>query len=198
MNTGIGEKIVAYREQYDVEVELANTIMKTIFIKMQALHSLQLELDGELTKLRKDAELEELERGFDKLEKLNVFDLNKHLRYRSSRLGDLSKRWSIAQARYAEFDAEIKKIRELQQEAREALARAEASMPNYTKFVSDGRHDVPPGTLLPMSFGKIFLTEKGGEASELTPLPMPASAQPPVDINKALFDAQLARRFQNP
>jgi hypothetical protein len=197
MKTGIGERIMAHREQYDVEVELAHTIMKTVFVKLQALHPLQLGLDAELTKLRKDTELEELERGFDKLEKLNVFELNKHLKSRNNRLGELSKRWSLAQARYAELDAEIEKIKELQDEARQALARAELALPNYTKFVTDGRHDVPPSTPLPMSLGKLFLTEKGGEAGELTPLPMPRSA-PPIDINKALFDAQLARRFQKP
>jgi hypothetical protein len=191
----IGEKIMAYREQYDVEVELAHTIMKTVFVKLQSLHSLRLGLDDELIKLCKDAELEEIDRGFDKVEKLNVFELNKHLKSRNSRLGALAKRWSLAQSRYAEFDAEIKKIKELQQEAREALARAEAALPNYTKFVTDGRHDVPPSTPLPMSFGKLFVSEKGGEAGELTPLAMPRSA-PPIDINKALFDAQLARRFQ--
>jgi len=64
--------------------------------------------------------------------------------------------------------------------------RCEAALPSWLQFASEARIDVPP----PRTF---LLADKGASAGA-SRLELPAQKQSKVDLNRALFDTQFARR----
>jgi hypothetical protein len=80
--------------------------------------------------------------------------------------------------------AEMEKLRSLQRECRKAQERAEAAMPDYAMYSTEGRLDVVPNR-------NVFTAEKGGKTVNLD---MPKQPKPTPMATEA--DAALAHRFR--
>ena len=153
---------MTYREKFEDEVERIN-------VKMQAIAD-------------QTALVAKIQRSLSRsLEKAFEGDLQKNV----AGATEFRKRLTVCKRELMPaVRAEMEKLLTLQSECREAQTRARSALPDYAKFLTNGREDTVPGRT-------IFQAEKGGTAS---PLKMPVQKQ---SIPMAsLSDVQLARRFQ--
>jgi hypothetical protein len=162
LSFGAGVAILAHREKFEIEYEIVNTLMVQISDQSTAVSSLH----GDLS---------------NSFEKVTGGDLQK-----LSDATELRKRLTVTKNLVDQVSAEIGKLSHLQAECRAALSRAEAALPDYAKFVTNGRLDVVPGRAFFVA-GK-EATERGAHRFELS---APKQSIPTA----SLFDTQLSHRF---
>jgi hypothetical protein len=160
---GIGVEIMMHREKFEVEYEQVGTLMAKIADQSEVVATLQDDLSKSLEKVT----------AFNgSLQKL-------------SGVVEFGKRLTLTKGLVDKVRAEIDTLRKLQDVCHEALDRARAALPDYTKFVTNGRLDVPPGG------GTFALASKDGVATKFES----PSSQKQLDPMASLGAAQLARRF---
>jgi hypothetical protein len=167
---GIGVEIMRYREEFEVQHEQADNLLKQISDQSERVSRLQDDL-------------------LQSVQKAMHGDLQLNKLAGSTEFG---KRLTITKGLVDAVRDGIDKLKKLHDECRTALDRAWIALPDYTKFATNGRLDVPPGG---RSF---FIADKaiGNAANIMSPFEPPAPRQPPVDLMATLFDTQLSRRFQ--
>ena len=104
--------------------------------------------------------------------------------------GDLQKLAgpNLLKSAHANARKETEALKKLQAECVQAQALANEEFPSYAAHLCSMQSHTPAA-----GGGRFFTVHKGGKQSSLE---MPA-AQPAVDLNRALFDSQMARKFQD-
>jgi hypothetical protein len=130
---GIGVYVMTYREQLELVHDQVDTLIDQIADRGKVISALH----GDLSK---------------SLEK--VIGIGGDLKKFSATAYGSSLAVTLALA--DRINAEIEELGKLQGECRLALARAQAAMPAYAAYVTNGRHNTVPG--------RVFLASKSGGA----------------------------------
>jgi hypothetical protein len=158
---GAGVAVLAHKEQLELEIERVDSLTKQI-----------------------DDQIALANGKLEAVSKIFEGDLQK-----LSNASGLTKNLTACLDLVRSINGELERIGQLQSERRHAIDCAKAALPDYTKWMTNGRLDVPPGG------GSFFLASKAGGAG-LASFEPPSPKQSAIDINKSLFDVTVARRFQ--